>query len=136
MGADDERIHELVDNPDHALNLCVGLGIGYMVAHAHWSIGLHSETFQASKAAITSSCPGSTFGYRIQSQCHRISPEHLIYADPPYMPDTRTAKKAYGPHEMTPLQHFWLVGALFATVVRQPSAAQRALWDAMQKILE
>ncbi|MFN0019441.1 MAG: DNA adenine methylase [Pirellulaceae bacterium] len=40
--------------------------------------------------------------------------QHLIYADPPYMPRTRTAKQANGPFEMTPLQHFWLVGALRA----------------------
>lgn len=38
----------------------------------------------------------------------------LVYADPPYMPQTRSAKTAYGPHEMTPLQHFWLVAALRA----------------------
>jgi site-specific DNA-adenine methylase len=38
----------------------------------------------------------------------------LIYADPPYMPNTRAAKTAYGPYEMTPLQHFWLVAALRA----------------------
>ncbi len=38
----------------------------------------------------------------------------LIYADPPYMPKTRSARTAYGPHEMTPLQHFWLVAALRA----------------------
>ncbi len=38
----------------------------------------------------------------------------LIYADPPYHPRTRTAKTAYGPYEMTPLQHFWLVAALKA----------------------
>lgn len=38
----------------------------------------------------------------------------LVFADPPYHPQTRTAKTAYGPHEMTPLQHFWLVAALKA----------------------
>jgi len=38
----------------------------------------------------------------------------LIYCDPPYMPKTRAAKNAYGPYEMTPLQHFWLVAALRA----------------------
>jgi len=38
----------------------------------------------------------------------------LIYADPPYVPKTRTAKSAYGPHEMTVLHHFWLVSALRA----------------------
>ena len=38
----------------------------------------------------------------------------LTYADPPYFPSTRTAKAAYGPYEMTPLQHFWLVAALRA----------------------
>ncbi len=36
----------------------------------------------------------------------------LIYDDPPYMQETRTAKRAYGPFEMTQLQHFWLVSAL------------------------
>lgn len=36
----------------------------------------------------------------------------LIYADPPYMPETRTARKAYGPYEMTPLQHAKLIAAL------------------------
>jgi DNA adenine methylase len=40
--------------------------------------------------------------------------QRLIYADPPYMPRTRTAKKAYGPFEMTPVQHYWLVGGLRA----------------------
>jgi len=38
----------------------------------------------------------------------------LIYADPPYMRETRTAKQAYGPFEMTRIQHFWLVAALRA----------------------
>lgn len=38
--------------------------------------------------------------------------QRLVYADPPYMPETRTAKTAYGPHEMTPLQHAKLVVAL------------------------
>ncbi len=38
----------------------------------------------------------------------------LIYADPPYMRETRTAKQAYGPFEMTRMQHFWLVSALKA----------------------
>ena len=32
----------------------------------------------------------------------------------PHHPRTRTAKSAYGPYEMTPLQHFWLVAALRA----------------------
>ena len=44
-----------------------------------------------------------------REQLHR-----LIYADPPYMRKTRSAKKAYGPYEMTTLQHFWLVSALRA----------------------
>jgi len=43
---------------------------------------------------------------------HRMS--RLIYADPPYMKETRTAKQAYGPFEMTRWQHFWLVSALRA----------------------
>ena len=38
----------------------------------------------------------------------------MIYADPPYLPSTRSAKTAYGPYEMTRLQHFWLVAALRA----------------------
>jgi site-specific DNA-adenine methylase len=38
----------------------------------------------------------------------------LVYCDPPYMPKTRAAKTAYGPYEMTPMQHFWLVAALRA----------------------
>ena len=38
----------------------------------------------------------------------------LIYADPPYMHETRTAKQAYGPYEMTRTQHLWLVAALRA----------------------
>jgi site-specific DNA-adenine methylase len=38
----------------------------------------------------------------------------LTYCDPPYHPRTRTAKSAYGPYEMTPVQHFWLVAALRA----------------------
>ncbi len=38
----------------------------------------------------------------------------LIYADPVYVASTRTAKTAYGPYEMTLLQHFWLVAALRA----------------------
>lgn len=40
--------------------------------------------------------------------------QRLIYADPPYMPNTRTAKTAYGPYEMTPLQHLRLITALRA----------------------
>lgn len=40
--------------------------------------------------------------------------QRLIYADPPYMPKTRTAKKAYGPFEMTSTHHFWLVSAVKA----------------------
>ena len=47
--------------------------------------------------------------WQSRQQIHR-----LIYADPPYMPKTRTARTAYGPHEMTVLQHFWLVAALKA----------------------
>jgi DNA adenine methylase len=38
----------------------------------------------------------------------------LVYADPPYLASTRTAKTAYGPYEMPRLQHFWLVAALRA----------------------
>jgi site-specific DNA-adenine methylase len=38
----------------------------------------------------------------------------LVYGDPPYWTGTRTAKNAYGPYEMSPLQHFWLVAALRA----------------------
>ena len=34
--------------------------------------------------------------------------------DPPYVSSTRVAKNAYGPYEMTRLQHFWLVAALRA----------------------
>ena len=44
----------------------------------------------------------------------RHHPNRLIYADPPYVKETRTAKKAYGKFEMTRLQHFWLVAALRA----------------------
>lgn len=40
--------------------------------------------------------------------------QRLIYADPPYMRQTRTAKYAYGPYEMTRIEHFWLVAALRA----------------------
>lgn len=40
--------------------------------------------------------------------------QRLIYADPPYMPKTRTAKTAYGPFEMTSYQHARLVTALRA----------------------
>ena len=40
--------------------------------------------------------------------------QRLIYADPPYMPRTRTATRAYGPYEMSPLHHSWLVAALRA----------------------
>lgn len=40
--------------------------------------------------------------------------QRLIYADPPYMPQTRTARKAYGEFEMSALEHFWLVSALRA----------------------
>jgi DNA adenine methylase len=38
--------------------------------------------------------------------------QQLIYADPPYMPKTRTAKTAYGRYEMTPFQHRRLIVAL------------------------
>ena len=44
----------------------------------------------------------------------RAKAHRLIYADPPYAADTRTAKEAYGPFEMTRLHHFWLIGALRA----------------------
>ena len=40
--------------------------------------------------------------------------QRLVYADPPYMKQTRTAPDAYGPFEMTRLHHFWLVAALRA----------------------
>ena len=40
--------------------------------------------------------------------------KRLIYADPPYVRETRTAKDTYGPFEMPLLQHFWLVSALKA----------------------
>lgn len=40
--------------------------------------------------------------------------ERLLYCDPPYMPKTRTAKTAYGPFEMTPIQHARLIAALRA----------------------
>lgn len=44
----------------------------------------------------------------------RKKTQRLIYADPPYMKKTRTAKQAYGPFEMTRLHHFWLIAALRA----------------------
>jgi DNA adenine methylase len=40
--------------------------------------------------------------------------QRLVYADPTYVAKTRSAKNAYGPYEMTLLQHFWLVAALRA----------------------
>ncbi len=44
----------------------------------------------------------------------RAKAHRLIYSDPPYLPGTRTAKKAYGPFEMTRMQHSWLVAAMRA----------------------
>jgi site-specific DNA-adenine methylase len=44
----------------------------------------------------------------------RMKSRRLIYADPPYMADTRTSKSAYGQFEMTRLHHFWLAAALRA----------------------
>ena len=38
----------------------------------------------------------------------------LVYCDPPYQASTRTSKGAYGPFEMTRVQHSWLVAALRA----------------------
>jgi DNA adenine methylase len=32
-------------------------------------------------------------------------PHTLFYCDPPYLPRTRTARKAYGPYEMTEQEH-------------------------------
>ena len=55
----------------------------------------------------TAPCWWTVWESREKVQC-------LIYADPPYMPKTRSAKNAYGAYEMTPLQHFWLVAALRA----------------------
>lgn len=39
----------------------------------------------------------------------------LFYLDPPYMPETRSSKGEYGPHEMTPPQHNHLLSALSMT---------------------
>jgi DNA adenine methylase len=39
-------------------------------------------------------------------------PGTLLYLDPPYLPETRAAKKVYGPHEMTEAQHRHLLGVL------------------------
>jgi DNA adenine methylase len=36
----------------------------------------------------------------------------LFYCDPPYVPGTRTARKAYGPHEMSDADHQQLLDAL------------------------
>lgn len=44
----------------------------------------------------------------------RHAASRLIYADPPYMHETRTATEAYGPYEMTHRQHYWLVAAMRA----------------------
>ena len=40
------------------------------------------------------------------------SPRTLFYCDPPYVPGTRTARKAYGPHEMSDADHQQLLDAL------------------------
>jgi DNA adenine methylase len=39
-------------------------------------------------------------------------PGTCFYADPPYLPDTRTSKKAFGPFEMTVEQHEELLDAI------------------------
>lgn len=44
----------------------------------------------------------------------RHQKQRLVYADPPYMSNTRKAKKAYGQFEMNRFGHFWLVAALRA----------------------
>ena len=44
----------------------------------------------------------------------RRKSRRLIYADPPYMADTRCSKSAYGDFEMSRVQHFWLASALRA----------------------
>jgi len=44
----------------------------------------------------------------------REKSRRLIYADPPYMQDTRASKSAYGNFEMSRLHHFWLASALRA----------------------
>jgi DNA adenine methylase len=40
------------------------------------------------------------------------APGTLFYCDPPYLHETRTARKAYGPFEMTEAQHRELLGVL------------------------
>ena len=39
-------------------------------------------------------------------------PSSCFYCDPPYLPDTRTSKKAFGPFEMTVEQHEELLDAI------------------------
>jgi DNA adenine methylase len=41
-------------------------------------------------------------------------PDTLHYCDPPYLHATRTAKAAYGPHEMTDADHAALLDCLLA----------------------
>lgn len=59
------------------------------------------------------------------------SPEALIYADPPYLHETRTAKKAYA-HEMTAGEHAELLSALMGCRgVVMLSGYRSAMYDNM-----
>ena len=51
-------------------------------------------------------------GPAISPTASEDGPATFFYLDPPYLPRTRTARKAYGPYEMTEADHRELLDVL------------------------
>jgi DNA adenine methylase len=70
-----------------------------------WAIPAISERVRAGKLKVT-----NRKAHELIADCDGVNT--LLYCDPPYMPDTRTSRKAYGPFEMTVEDHLELLAAL------------------------